>query len=84
MFSVFFLIDCCISVFFYFLIKTSVNLKKLIQFHRQVFIVYKNGVNLKILIEIFCQEIIVSNVIFAFLEHLKPKIFFVGQPRFPT
>ena len=57
MFSVFFLIDCCISVFFYFLIKTSVNLKKLI---------------------------IVSNVIFAFLEHLKPKIFFVGQPRFPT
>ena len=84
MFSVFFLIDCCISVFFYFLIKTSVNLKKLIQFHRQVFIVYKNGENLKILIEIFCQEIIVSNVIFAFLEHLKPKIFFVGQPRFPT
>ena len=47
------------------------------QFHRQVFIVYKNGENLKILIEIFCQEIIVSNVAFAFLEHLKPKILLI-------
>ena len=84
MFSVFFLIDCCMSIFFLFSYQNVRKFEKLIQFHRQVSIVYKNGENLKILIEIFCQEIIVSNVIFAFLEHLKPKIFFVGQPRFPT
>ena len=29
--------------------------------------------NLKKMIEIFCQGVIVSNVIFAFLDHLKPK-----------
>ena len=27
---------------------------------------------------------LVSNVILAFLDHLKPKIFFVGQPWWPT
>ena len=27
---------------------------------------------------------LVSNVILAFLGHLKPKIFFVGQPWWPT
>ena len=32
------------------------------------------------LIEIFCQKRIVSNVILAFLDHLRPKIFFVLQP----
>ena len=35
-----------------------------------------------------CQEIIfqkiVSNVIFTFLDLLKSRIFFVGQPRWPT
>ena len=36
------------------------------------------------LIEIFCQKLIVSKVILAFLEHLKPKILFVGQPWWPT
>ena len=35
---------------------------------------------MKILIEIFCPKLIVSNVISAFLDHLKPKIFFAGQP----
>ena len=35
------------------------------------------------LIEIFCQKLIVSNVILAFLDHLKPKIFFVGQLWWP-
>ena len=35
---------------------------------------------MKILIEIFCQKPIVSNVISTFLDHLKPKIFFAGQP----
>ena len=45
--------------------------------------VYKNGENLKILIEIFCQKLIASNVILDFLDHLRPKIFFVGQP-WPT
>ena len=32
------------------------------------------------LIEIFRQKLIVSDVILAVLDHLKPKIFFVGQP----
>ena len=45
---------------------------------------FLTGENLKILIEILCQEVIVSNVIFAFLDHLKPKIFFVSQPWWPT
>ena len=48
----------------------------LIRLHQQVFIVYKKGENLKVLIEIFCQKNIVSNGILAFLDHLKPKIFF--------
>ena len=51
-----------------------------IRLHWQAFIVYKNGENLKILIEIFGQKLIASNVILAFLDHLKPKFFFVGQP----
>ena len=55
-----------------------------IRFHWETFIIYKNGENLKILIEIFRQKLIVSNVILAFLDHLKPKIFFVGQPSWPT
>ena len=45
-----FLIDCCMSVFFCFLITAFVNFEKLLKFHRQAFIVYKNGENLKILI----------------------------------
>ena len=44
----------------------------------------KNGENLKILIEIFCQKLIVFNVIPAFLDHLKPKMFFTSQPWWPT
>ena len=51
-----------------------------IRFHLQAFIVYKTKENLKILIKIFRQKLIVSNVILAFLDDLKPKIFFVGQP----
>ena len=70
--------------FFSFLIKGFANFKNLIRFHWQAFIVYKNGENLKMLIEIFCQKLIVSNVILAFLDHLKPKIFFFGQPWCPT
>ena len=70
--------------FFSFLIKTFANLEKLIRFHWQAFIVYKNIENLKMLIEIFCQKLIVSNVVLAFLDHLKPKILFVGQPWWPT
>ena len=75
-----FLIDCYISTFFSFLIKAFADFEKLIRIYLQAFVVYKNGENLKILIEIFCQKLIVSNVILAFLNHLKPKIFFVGQP----
>ena len=72
-----FLIDYCISVFFSFF---SRYFEKLIRFHWQAYIVYKNRENLKILTEIFCQNFIVSNVISVFLEHLKPKIFFFSQP----
>ena len=60
---------------FSFLMKAFVNLEKLIRFHPQAFITYKNGENLKILKEIFCQKLIVSNVTSAFLDHLTPKIF---------
>ena len=79
-----FLIDCCISVSSLSLSKFFANFEKLIRLHWQAFIVYKNGENLKMLIEIFCQKLIVSNVILAFLDHLKPKIFFVSQPCWPT
>ena len=50
------------------------------RFQLQAFMVYKNGENLKILIEMFRQKRLVSDVILTFLDHLKPKIFFVGQP----
>ena len=70
-----FLIDCCISVFSSFLIKAFANFVKLIRFHWQAFTVYKNGENLKMLIEIFCQKLMVSKVILALIDHLKPKIF---------
>ena len=66
--------------FFSFLIKALANFEKLIRFHWQAFIVHKNGENLKMLIETFWQKVIFSKVILAFLDHLKPKTFFVGQP----
>ena len=69
--------------FFTFLIKAFATFEKLIRFRWQAFIVYTNGENLKTLIEIFCQKRIVSNVILAFLYHLKSKIFLVGQPWWP-
>ena len=56
-----------------------VNFEKLIRFHRQALIVYKNGKNLKILIDIFRKKPIISKVILAFLHHLKPKNF-LRQP----
>ena len=66
--------------FFSFLIKAFANFEKLIRFHWQA----KNGENLKKLIEIFCQKLIASNIILVFLDHLKTKTFFVGQPWWPT
>ena len=80
----FFLIHCYINGFFSFLIKPFPNFEKLIRFHWQAFIVYKNGENLKMLIEIFYQKLIVSNVMWVFLDYLKPKIFFVSEPWWPT
>ena len=62
--------------FFSFLIKAFANFEKLIRFHWQAFIVYKNWKNLKMLIQVFCQKLIVSKVILAYLDHLKPNIFF--------
>ena len=79
-----FLIDCCISAFPLSLSKNLLILIKLISFHKQTFIVYKNQENLKMLMEIFCQELIASNVILVLLDHLNSKIFFVGQPWWPT
>ena len=70
--------------FFSFLIKAFANFEKLIRFHLQSFSVYKDGENLKMLIEMFRQKLVVSNVIWAFLDHLKLKIFFVSQSWWPT
>ena len=81
-----FLIDCCISVL-------PLSLSKRLQIFGNWWdligklSLYNNGENLKMLIEIFCQKLIVSNAILvsnAFLDHLKSKIFFVGQPWWPT
>ena len=66
--------------FFSFFINAFEDFENLIRFHWQAFIVHKNRENLKMLIEIFCPKFIVSNVILVFLNHPKPKIFFVGQP----
>ena len=79
-----FLIDYYISVFFSFLTNVFANIESFIRFHWKAFIVYKNGENLKTLKEIFCQKLIVSNVILAFLDHLEPKIFFIRQLLWPT
>ena len=70
--------------FFSFLIKALANFEILIRFHWQAFIVYKYGENLKMLINIFCPNFVVSNVILAFLDYLEPKIFFITQPWWPT
>ena len=45
----------------------------MIRFHWQAFAVYKNGKSLKMLIGVFCQKLVFSNVILAFLDYLKPK-----------
>ena len=66
--------------FFSLLIKAFANFQKLVRFHLQA----KNGENLKMLIEIIFQKHVVSNVILAFLDHLKPNIFFLGQPWCPS
>ena len=60
--------------------KAFANFEKFITFHWQALIVCKYGENLKMLVEIFCQQLIVSKVILAFLDHLNAKTFFVGQP----
>ena len=76
LFSYWLLYEC----FFSLVIKAFASFEKLIRFYQQAFTVYKNGENLKILIEIFRQKLLVSNVTLAFLDHLKSKIFFLGQP----
>ena len=59
------------NVFPLSLLKAFVKFEKLIRFHHQVFIIPTNGENLKTLIEIFRQK-------------LKPKMFLVAQPWWPT
>ena len=81
LFSHWLLYEC----FFSFFIKAFVDFQKLMRFHRQAFIRYKNGDNLKILKEVLRQKrYYISNVILAFLDHLKPKAFFFVQPGWPT
>ena len=70
--------------FFSFLIKAFTNFEKLIRFHGEAFIVFKNGEISKMRIEIFCQKFTVSSVILAFLDRLNPKIFLVVQTWWPT
>ena len=60
--SFYFLTDYCMSVFSISLSKRC-KFEKMIGFHWQAFIVFKNRENLKRLREIFRQEVIVSNVI---------------------
>ena len=69
-----FLTDCCMSVFLFPYQSVSKFWKNWSDF------IDKNQENVKILLEIFCQKLIVSNVTLAFLDHLKPKVFFAGQP----
>ena len=70
--------------FFSFLIKSFAKSEKLIIFHHQAFVICKNWESLKILKEIFRQKRVVFNVILAFLNYVKPKVFFAGQPWSPT
>ena len=71
--------------FISFLIKAFSNFENLTRFHWQDFLVYQNEKKkLKMLIEIFWQKLLVSDIILAFLDDLKPKRFFVGQPWWPT
>ena len=57
------------SVFFLFLYQSLYKFWKIDEISLASF----HWENLKILIEIFCQKLIVSNVILAFLVHLKAK-----------
>ena len=72
------------NCFFSFLIKAFENFEKLIWLHWHAFVVYKNGENFKILIKIFFQKLLVYNVVLAFLDQLKPRIFSIDQPWWPT
>ena len=76
-FSQFFFFWLTVWVFFLFPYQSVSKFWKLVDF------IDKNGENLEILIEISCQKLIVSNVISASSDHLKPKIFFAGQPWWP-
>ena len=78
LFTVFLFSLTAVKVFFSFLIKALANFEKLIRFHWQAFIVYKNRENWKMLPEIFSHKLTVCSVILTFLDHLKAKIFFVG------
>ena len=44
----------------------------------------QNGENLRTLIEMFRRKLTASKVILAFVDHLKPNNFFVGQPWWPA
>ena len=81
LFFLFFFSHWVLNECFSFVTKAFVNYEKLIRFNQQAFIVY-NRVNLKTLIEIFCQELVVFNVVLAFLDHLKLKIFFKHGDRY--
>ena len=57
--------------FFSFLINALVNLEKLIRFHRQAFIIHKKWRKFENTETNVSPKTLVSNVILAFLDHLK-------------
>ena len=61
--------------FFLFPYKSVCKILKIDKISSSAFIICENEQNLKTLIEIFCQNCIDLNVIFAFLDHLKLKIY---------
>ena len=79
-----YLIDCCNKCYFLFPYQSIYKFLKIDKISLAGFLVYKNDENLKMLIETFCQKLTVSKVILAFLDYLKPNIFLVGQPWWPT
>ena len=76
-----FLIDYCMSIFFSFLIKAYVNLEKMINFVGKFSLKWRKLENTEGNVS---PKTLVSNVLLAFLDQWKPKIFFVGQPWWPT
>ena len=70
--------------FTFCLIKAFIKSETFVGLDRQAFITCKNRENVKIRMQIFRQKLVDSNVILAFLDHLKPKTFFVSRACYRT